>query len=425
MVIDPTAMASVLAKPPAPQRQSARPIPTQIPSTAEKHWLRNTEASAGASIQRASTISTRTGIRPAGSTMRSPSPVAKITNVNSSKRPLSPEPTRMPTAGHSRSNSVGGISEGIGNLNRWSQSTVSSKSSATTHKRRNSFARRLSGSFGSLAPFGNQQSPTSNKNLLKKSQPSPSGSPQKAPAGTGSTRQSTKYTPAITLSTLSHAVESADTPSTGPLVTPGTADLLAPSSGDYFGDKWSNRSPPRQRNGGDRTPVMNSSASSPSRSRQPEGQSILYAHAESTMNSSQNRRESSNAQYRQHPQSSRLSHSRHREHAHKGSGATEGESSTSSIPSQDERRRRRKVPSQKTMLSKALQKANHAVLLDHAQNFEGAVAAYDDACDLLQQVMIRSSGDDDRRKLEAIVSSSLVVFKSLADRLFSRSEIPI
>lgn len=75
-----------------------------------------------------------------------------------------------------------------------------------------------------------------------------------------------------------------------------------------------------------------------------------------------------------------------------------------SIRSQGERRRRRKEPSQKIMLSKALQKANHAVLLDHAQNFEGAVAAYGDACELLQQVMIRSSGDDDRRKLEAIVS---------------------
>ena len=55
------------------------------------------------------------------------------------------------------------------------------------------------------------------------------------------------------------------------------------------------------------------------------------------------------------------------------------------------------------MLSKALQKANHAVLLDNAQNFEGAVDAYADACALLQQVMQRSSGDEDRRKLEAVV----------------------
>jgi hypothetical protein len=58
------------------------------------------------------------------------------------------------------------------------------------------------------------------------------------------------------------------------------------------------------------------------------------------------------------------------------------------------------------MLSKALQKANAAVLLDNAQNFEGAMEAYDQACALLQQVMVRSSGDDDRRKLEAIVGFS-------------------
>jgi hypothetical protein len=56
------------------------------------------------------------------------------------------------------------------------------------------------------------------------------------------------------------------------------------------------------------------------------------------------------------------------------------------------------------MLSRALQKANTAVLLDNAQNFEGAVEAYEDACKLLQQVMIRSSQDEDRRKLDAIVS---------------------
>jgi hypothetical protein len=56
------------------------------------------------------------------------------------------------------------------------------------------------------------------------------------------------------------------------------------------------------------------------------------------------------------------------------------------------------------MLSRALQKANAAVLLDNAQNFDGAMQAYSEACSLLQQVMLRSTGDDDKRKLEAIVS---------------------
>lgn len=59
---------------------------------------------------------------------------------------------------------------------------------------------------------------------------------------------------------------------------------------------------------------------------------------------------------------------------------------------------------QKAMLSKALQKANTAVLLDNAANFEGAMEAYTDACQLLQLVMLRSNGgDEERLKLQEIV----------------------
>lgn len=59
--------------------------------------------------------------------------------------------------------------------------------------------------------------------------------------------------------------------------------------------------------------------------------------------------------------------------------------------------------SQKTMLSKALQKANTAVLLDNAANYEGAIEAYLDACDLLSHVMYRADGEE-KHKLEDIVS---------------------
>lgn len=55
------------------------------------------------------------------------------------------------------------------------------------------------------------------------------------------------------------------------------------------------------------------------------------------------------------------------------------------------------------MLSKALQKANTAVQLDNAQNTEGARSAYSEACVLLQQVLLRTAGEEDRKKLEAIV----------------------
>lgn len=58
---------------------------------------------------------------------------------------------------------------------------------------------------------------------------------------------------------------------------------------------------------------------------------------------------------------------------------------------------------QKAMLSKALQKANTAVLLDNAANFEGAMEAYTDACNLLQLVMLRSNGgDEEKLKLQEI-----------------------
>lgn len=86
----------------------------------------------------------------------------------------------------------------------------------------------------------------------------------------------------------------------------------------------------------------------------------------------------------------------HGRHSSRPSGASESSGHRRS------RTREGKEKDKKAMLSKALQKANTAVLLDNAQNFEGALEAYSDACALLQQVMDRSSGVDDKRKLEAI-----------------------
>lgn len=62
--------------------------------------------------------------------------------------------------------------------------------------------------------------------------------------------------------------------------------------------------------------------------------------------------------------------------------------------------------SQKAILSKALQKANTAVLLDNAANVGGAIEAYSDACELLELVMLRNNGaDDEKVRLEEIVRS--------------------
>ncbi|KAI1812617.1 hypothetical protein GGS20DRAFT_578210 [Poronia punctata] len=54
------------------------------------------------------------------------------------------------------------------------------------------------------------------------------------------------------------------------------------------------------------------------------------------------------------------------------------------------------------MLSKALNKANSAVKLDNDTNYTAAREAYIEACVLLQQVLARTNGEDDRKKLEAI-----------------------
>ena len=65
-----------------------------------------------------------------------------------------------------------------------------------------------------------------------------------------------------------------------------------------------------------------------------------------------------------------------------------------------------KSQSQKAMLSRALQKANTAVQLDNSQNFDGARQAYAEACTLLEQVLHKTSAEEDRNKLEAIVSTA-------------------
>lgn len=69
------------------------------------------------------------------------------------------------------------------------------------------------------------------------------------------------------------------------------------------------------------------------------------------------------------------------------------------------RSRNSREKDKKTMLSRALQKANTAVLLDNAQNFEGAMEAYNDACRLLRQVMDKTYSEEDKRKLDAIRST--------------------
>lgn len=85
------------------------------------------------------------------------------------------------------------------------------------------------------------------------------------------------------------------------------------------------------------------------------------------------------------------------------------------VASEDElidgpRKLRRRVTGEpktnKEKLSKALQKANSAVVLDNQRIIEGALVAYQGACTLLQEVIDDTSERLDKRNLEDIVSFS-------------------
>ncbi|KAI1655543.1 hypothetical protein F4813DRAFT_162093 [Daldinia decipiens] len=90
-----------------------------------------------------------------------------------------------------------------------------------------------------------------------------------------------------------------------------------------------------------------------------------------------------------------MSERERKSHARGRSSATRGSTDSTRV-------NRVNKPSQKAMLSKALGKANAAVQLDNAQNYAAARDSYLEACDLLQQVLARTNGEEDRRKLEAI-----------------------
>lgn len=324
--------------------------------------------------------------------LAAPQNVQAVTNVanstaNFSKPVISPESKRRPSSNNrSRSNSIGGVRDGVGNLNRWSESTTSSKGS-TAHGRSNSFSRRMS--FGGPGAFTSGTPNTQSPNKLQKSRPptaeGPSRHPPTAKLFDTASNPALSLPPIVTSQSLQQSVADLSSPLTAATVTPSTAGLLSAAVRqavpDYFTKTWED-SIPRE--------VTQSKAPL-------QGRSLIEPSQSSTTLAG--RSVSSNSPVRQ--QHEEGEHSLTRGHSRNRSQVGKDSSGTAS----SDKSRASKQPSQKAMLSKALQKANTAVLLDNAQNFEGAMQAYSEACNLLQQVMMRSSGDEDRRKLEAIVSN--------------------
>ena len=384
-------MASV-AKPPTQQRQGSRP--------------NSASSSSVITVQRASSVIARNGTHSTVTTLRSQSPSdANIIPTNLTGRTLSPETSkRRSSVLYTRPESGNGFREGVGNLNRWSQSTASSKNSA--HNRRSSFSKRLSGSFGSFGGFAGGQTPPPNATFSTRGRPSPQKSPPASAKISSPSKPPPTLPPIITLSSLSQAVDAADSPSTAATATPATADLISPlnhasAQRDYFGDGWNSRSPTKQM-AGTKPPAFSHSF----RANKPSPIKVDNSISSGTSGPPESVYSPRTASRLRHA-SRRISQNgyhRHRDDLSRGSGTTEGESSASDNRARADRVQKRKAPSQKAMLSKALQKAHHAVTLDQHSNFEGAMYAYQDACALLQKVMIRSSGIEDREKLDGVVS---------------------
>ncbi|KAK7533231.1 uncharacterized protein J3D65DRAFT_75587 [Phyllosticta citribraziliensis] len=315
--------------------------------------------------------------------------------------------SRKRLSAHRRSSTlshVGEVVEGIGNVNRWSESSTSSRASIVRDLRQGSFSttqRRLS--LG-LNPFHGSAIQSSPK--------------RKSPPDLNSRAKRPHSPPPV--------IPAPDPPPALPILSPTAFDSSSPplNSANNHNNHSSftnsatttngNRTPTAFNSGTDyftTKPIVGAS-SSPRKPGQPglaspfAGESTSPRHKHSRLHSSTSSRagaasalDSSTSHHTKELSTKRKDHpgSKQREHSVGGNDKSE-----------DERRRRssrnrdRGDKDKKTMLSRALQKANTAVLLDNAQNFEGAMEAYADACKLLSQVMRRSTGEEDRKKLEAI-----------------------
>lgn len=261
--------------------------------------------------------------------------------------------------------------DGTANANRLSQSTISSVGTSQGHHRRHSsFSKRFS--FGANT-FNqtSQQSPPNSYRLAE-------------PAGTNyldMTLAPLKPVSPIVLPNLS--------PSRSPdLSSAGVLDRKQERPND---DK-SGRLPPQKR----------------SRDQIPRNLSGIAEKSAPALANTRPRIPSTNDQSRPRQVSSpSKGSSRHANQQSKDS------SQGSSAGGSEQPKRSQREKEKKAMLSKALQRANEAVLLDNEQNYSDAVSAYQEACNLLNQVMGRSSSDDDKRKLTAIRSTYMTRIEEL------------
>lgn len=320
----------------------------------------------------------------------------------------------------SRSNSVGGVAPDPARLpNRWSASTVASSRASIAgshqlyhrHQRSASFSRRLSvDSLGSplrlrfsqfeptASPTVSPQQPTPRK--LQKSRTGTSsnggsplrerGSPLRergSPSanGRGAPRAPRQLSPIRALAPFTSLPPIIALPSLEQEVQGGTASFSVSVSGRQ-------QRPPhvRQLSSEDNLQAFYLGDAQAGRQDHYQQPSTIYTNPTTTTSTT-----TPTMYSRDHPEAVPSSRGYTRSRSQPANGSTDSTKSNKDRSS--------KPPSQKAMLSRALQKANTAVQLDNAGNIEGAREAYGEACGLLQQVLLKTPGEEDKRKLEAIV----------------------
>ncbi|KAL8388312.1 hypothetical protein RB595_009320 [Gaeumannomyces hyphopodioides] len=321
---------------------------------------------------------------------------------------LAPQQSRSPSQprrNHSRSSSTNGLGDGFRNLNRWSASTSSSRASASFAGRR----RQSSiDSFGvhthpapipqlSQAQFQQEFQPLgaygSPPRKLQKQRPSFSNG---SASGSRVRRLSPSPTPVPPLESLPPIVA---LPSLEQEVSAGTLASSDPPQPALDDARRSRR---------DSQLLANPAHNSGDQSLRPGDGQYHRSHARSSSDATM-------TMYDRNGSTRDRGHSRNRSQANKGSADTTGSSKS--------KERSSKQPSQKAMLSRALEKANTAVQLDNARNFEGARQAYAEACDLLHQVLVRTNGEDDKKKLEAISKTYTTRIDELDDILPDQTQL--
>lgn len=319
-------------------------------------------------------------------------------------RKRSPSPRKKRSSfGFGRGDSPDSL-KGGGATNRWSQSTPLSSSSAEGHRKHNSFSKRIN--FGvpqfSSGPRSSSASPRRQDDAFDRS-PSRTakslGPPPELPA---------IELPPFTLSPFTAGDRVEQSPLTAETATPSFAQSFAPSANTHYPLEELDPSPPKSqsferpgiaRSRSDTSQVDESGGTS--RYEQEQRPRYLRAGDSGTSGTSYS-----------DMLSSRLSRSTYASTRGSISGDRDGSASSTrqpldSLPPEMSKREK------KAQLSKALQKANTAVVLDNAQNHESAARAYGDACDLLQQLLEKTSGDADKRKLEVVWSTYRTRIKEL------------